>query len=66
MGFKIAASGTNAKIPAALVPLLSGQPGEEAIDAHKIQPFYTGLLAKACGLSVSMTMEGDKAVVAAR
>ena len=66
MGFKIAASGTNAKIPAALVPLLSGQPSEEAVDAHKIQPFYTGLLAKACGLSVSMTMEGDKAVVAAR
>jgi histidine phosphotransferase ChpT len=37
----------------------------EPVDAHKIQPFYTGLLAKACGLSVSLAMQGDAAVLAA-
>jgi histidine phosphotransferase ChpT len=65
-GFKVAAVGTNAKIPQAIPPLLTGEPGAEAIDAHKIQPFYAALLAKACGLSVGMTTEGDAVVVAAR
>jgi len=64
-GFKVAAVGTNAKIPQAIPPLLTGEPGAEAIDAHKIQPFYAALLAKACGLSVGMTTEGDAVVVAA-
>jgi histidine phosphotransferase ChpT len=66
MGFKVTAAGTNAKIPQSIPPLLTGQPGPEAVDAHKIQPFYTGLLAKACGLSVGMAMEGNIVVVATR
>ena len=45
MGFKVSAAGTNAKIPQSIPPLLTGQSGAEAVDAHKIQPFYTGLLA---------------------
>ncbi len=65
-GFKVTAAGANAKIPQAIPPLLTGEPGAEAIDAHKIQPFYAALLAKACGLSVGMTMEGDAVVVATR
>ncbi len=63
MGFKVTAAGTNAKIPLAIPPLLAAQPGGEAVDAHKIQPFYTGLLARACGLNVSMAMAGDAVVV---
>jgi histidine phosphotransferase ChpT len=65
MGFTVTATGTNAKVPpnAALV---SGEAGEEALDAHRIQPFYAGLLAKACGLTASATLEGDAVVVAAR
>jgi histidine phosphotransferase ChpT len=66
MGFRVSAAGTNAKIPQAIPPLLSGAPGDHAVDAHAIQPFYTGLLAKNCGLSVSMVTEGDAVVVAAR
>jgi histidine phosphotransferase ChpT len=64
LGFRITATGTNAKIPAAIPPLLTGVPGEEPIDAHKIQPFYAALLAKDCGLSVGMTM-ADTAVIVA-
>jgi histidine phosphotransferase ChpT len=66
MGFRVSAAGTNAKIPQAIPPLLTGAPGDHAVDAHAIQPFYTGLLAKNCGLSVSMVTEGDAVVVAAR
>jgi histidine phosphotransferase ChpT len=65
MSFKISATGTNAKIPAAIPPLLTAELGAEAIDAHKIQPFYTGLLAKECGLGVGMVMAGDVVVVSA-
>jgi histidine phosphotransferase ChpT len=65
-GFRVAAAGTNAKVPAAVPGLLSGHPPDHAVDAHAIQPFYTGLLAKSCGLTITMAMEGDHAVVAAR
>jgi len=65
IGFKLSVTGTNAKIPQAIPPLLGGTP-EHAIDAHAIQPFYTQMLAKNCGLSVSMAPEGDAIVVAAK
>jgi histidine phosphotransferase ChpT len=65
-GFRITVTGTNAKVPQAIPGLLSATPGEHAIDAHAIQPFYTGMLAKTCGLNVSMAVEGDAVVVAAR
>jgi len=65
-GFRITVTGTNAKVPQAIPGLLSATPGEHAIDAHAIQPFYTGMLAKNCGLTVSMAVEGDAVVVAAR
>jgi hypothetical protein len=31
-----------------------------------VQPFYTGLLARNCGLTASLAAEGDAIVVAAR
>jgi histidine phosphotransferase ChpT len=65
-GFRITVTGANAKVPQAIPGLLSATPGEHAIDAHAIQPFYTGMLAKTCGLNVSMAVEGDAVVVAAR
>ena len=65
MGFKVSAAGANAKIPPAVPPLLAAE-SMEGLDAHRIQPFYTGLLAKDCGVAVSMTAEGDKVVVAAQ
>lgn len=65
MGFKVTANGTNAKIAPAVPPLLAGELGE-ALDAHRIQPFYAGLLAKACGAQATLAMEGNAVVVSAR
>ena len=65
MGFKVSATGTNAKVPPN-ASLMSGEIGEEGIDAHRIQPFYAGLLAKACGLTTSAAMEGEAMVVTAQ
>jgi histidine phosphotransferase ChpT len=65
MGFSLTATGTNAKVPPNAA-LISGETGEEALDAHRIQPFYAGLLAKACGLTASAGLEGEAVVIAAR
>jgi histidine phosphotransferase ChpT len=66
MGFKVTASGTNAKILATTPPLLAGDTGSEPLNAHHIQPFYAGLLARAVGVTATMTMDGDTVVVAAQ
>jgi histidine phosphotransferase ChpT len=66
MGFRVAATGQNAKIPQAIPPLLAGTAGEHGVDAHGIQPVYTGLLARNCGLGVTMAAEGDAVVVTAK
>jgi histidine phosphotransferase ChpT len=66
MGFKVSAAGTNAKILATVPPLLAAEAVAEGLDAHRIQPFYAGLLAKACGLKTSMVMDGAVVVVAAQ
>jgi histidine phosphotransferase ChpT len=63
-GFRITTSGLNARISQALPDLLAGSPENGTIDAHAVQPFYTGLLAKACNVAVSLTPEGEGVVVA--
>jgi histidine phosphotransferase ChpT len=66
MTFKITARGLNARVPPAAPALLAGKPENGTVDAHAIQPFYTGLLARSGGLAVSIELEGDGVVIAAR
>jgi len=65
MGFKVSAAGANAKVPPAVPSLLTGE-GGEGLDAHRIQPFYAGLLAKACGVKAAVTTDGETVVVTAQ
>jgi histidine phosphotransferase ChpT len=64
-GFRIAASGLNARVTPATVDLLVAS-ATQTVDAHGIQPFYTGILARDCGLAVSAAAEGETVVVTAR
>ena len=48
----------------ALPALLEGTSESGSVDAHAIQPFYAGLLARACGLKVDLKAEGDAIIVA--
>jgi histidine phosphotransferase ChpT len=64
-GYRVTATGLNARLPATAAELLGGTPAH-TVDAHAIQPFYTGLLARDCGLTVSAAVEGEAVVVAAR
>jgi histidine phosphotransferase ChpT len=62
IGFRVAASGLNARMPQSIADLLSSG---SAPDAHAVQPYYTRLLAQACGLKVVLAPEGDAIVVTA-
>ena len=66
MGFKVTAAGINAKIPPAVSSLLTGEESGEGLDAHRIQPFYAGLLARACGAKAAITMDGEAVVLTAQ
>ena len=67
MGFKVAASGLNARVPQAMPGLLTGEPANgHTVDAHAIQPFYAGMLARNCGLNVAFASEGDAIVLTAQ
>jgi histidine phosphotransferase ChpT len=66
IGFRVTAVGLNARIPQAVPGLLEGTSESGSVDAHAIQPFYTGLLARACGLKVELKPEGDAIVVATK
>ena len=64
MSFRITATGLNARVPQA-VPGLLASSSADSVDAHAVQPFYTGLLARSCGLTVTLAAEGEAIVVRA-
>jgi histidine phosphotransferase ChpT len=66
MGFKVSASGMNARVPQSMPHLLSGQTANGPVDAHAIQPFYAGMLARTCGLEIAFASEGETVVVTAK
>ncbi|MFL5166449.1 MAG: histidine phosphotransferase ChpT [Microvirga sp.] len=63
--FTLTAKGPNARIPAHVEGLLAGTPESGSVDAHAIQPFYTGLIAQAAGMPVTFSIEGDEVTIRA-
>ncbi|MBR1222471.1 histidine phosphotransferase [Bradyrhizobium sp. U87765 SZCCT0131] len=63
MTFTIRSQGLNARIPQAIADTLAAT--HAAVDAHAVQPYYTRLLAQSCGLTVTLTLEGDTVEVKA-
>ncbi len=66
LGFRISATGGYAKVPAAVPELLTGSSHNGSVDAHAVQPYYTGLLAKECGMTVTAVHEEQVIVIAAQ
>ncbi|MGQ3354479.1 MAG: histidine phosphotransferase ChpT [Phreatobacter sp.] len=66
-GFAIVVTGLNARIPPHANELLAGIPANEqgTIDAHAIQPYYAGLLARAAGMSVRIEKIEDRVEISA-
>jgi histidine phosphotransferase ChpT len=64
MGFSIRAAGQNAREPHDLAAQL-GVTDLASVNAHAVQPFYTALLARSCGLAIAVTAESSAVVVTA-
>jgi histidine phosphotransferase ChpT len=64
MGFRITATGLNARVSQPVADLLASG-SSNAVDAHAVQPYYTRLLADACGISISLVADGDQVVATA-
>jgi len=64
-GFRISASGINARVPQPAERLLAGA-GGDGVDAHAIQPYYTALLAQDCGLRAEVVADGEAIVISAQ
>ena len=60
MSFRVTSAGLNARVPQNIVDMLNSS--SSAVDAHAVQPYYTRLLAQACGLKVTLTPEGETVV----
>lgn len=66
IAFRIEAKGANARVAANIPALLAGEAEDGAIDARAIQPYYAGLVAKSCGLEVSVTSEPELVTIEAK
>jgi histidine phosphotransferase ChpT len=64
-GFTVTATGNNARLNPATAELLTAGPSH-AVDAHAIQPVYSGILAQDCGLALSVGGEAGIVVITAR
>jgi histidine phosphotransferase ChpT len=63
--FTITAQGKNARIPHGVEASLAGTPENGAIDAHGIQPFYSGMIARTSDMSVKMVLVEDVVTITA-
>ncbi len=63
--FTLQAKGINARIPPHAQALLAGAPESGVVDAHGIQTFYAGLVARAAEMSVSLVLAGDEVTIEA-
>jgi histidine phosphotransferase ChpT len=64
MSFRVTSAGLNARLPQNIADLLSVS-STASVDAHAVQPYYTRLLAQACGLTVTLAPDGEKVIVTA-
>jgi histidine phosphotransferase ChpT len=62
--FRIAATGPYCRLPAPVAALIAGEP-TAPVDAHGIQAFYAGLVARAVHMRVSARTDRDAVVIEA-
>ncbi len=64
--FLITAQGKNARIPHGVEASIAGSPENGMVDAHGVQPFYTGMIARASDMDVGMTLNEDIVKITSR
>ena len=63
--FVVTAKGVNARIPPHAEDLIAARSETGGVDAHAIQPYYTGAIARAAGMSMAFALEGDVVTITA-
>lgn len=63
--FRLTASGPSARVPAAFEKLVPGDIAGETIDAQAVQAYYSGALARACGMAVNAALDGEDVLITA-
>lgn len=61
--FLIRCSGPSARVPPAFEKLVPGDTEAGAIDAHAVQGYYTGALARAVGMTLTARLDGEDVVI---
>jgi histidine phosphotransferase ChpT len=64
-GFVITTNGVSARIPQTVPALIAGGIPDGGLDAHAIQPYYAGLLARDCGICVDFAIDGETVTLSA-
>lgn len=63
--FTLTTSGPMLRVPPKFLELHSGTQPEEPIDAHSVQPYYTLLLAREAGMTISIRATAEEIVLTA-
>jgi histidine phosphotransferase ChpT len=63
--FTLSASGPMLRVPPKFLELHSGNQPDEPIDAHSVQPYYTLLLAREAGMTISIHATAEEIVLTA-
>jgi histidine phosphotransferase ChpT len=63
--FTLRSSGPSARVPPAFEKLVPGDIAGLLIDAQAVQAYYTGALARACGMAVTAVLDEADVVIAA-
>ena len=66
LSLRLEAKGQYARVAHGVAGLLAGTPETGVVDAHAIQPFYAGLVARAVGMAVTIAAESDMVIIEAR
>ncbi|BCH23573.1 histidine phosphotransferase ChpT [Mesorhizobium sp. L-8-3] len=63
--FTLSAAGPMVRVPPKFLELHSGHKPDEPIDAHAVQPYYTLLLARDAGMTISIRATPEEIVLSA-
>jgi len=66
LAMRVQARGVNPRLAAGVADLVAGRPESGVVDAHSIQPYFAGLVARECGMEVAITVEAESVTFEAR
>jgi histidine phosphotransferase ChpT len=66
LAMRVQTKGVNPRLASGVADLVAGRPESGAVDAHSIQPYFAGLVARECGMEVAITVDAEAVTFEAR